>query len=862
MKHRFFFMLLAVFTILLISSRLNFAQHEMVVNWDDGSGNIVQDALYNAVMGDTAADGSRLDMDRVYILKAGGYYWDNATISNDFPLRLVGEEPDATTPPATVQMVLDIVDGSAPGKMISCSSDLTLKNLYIIGSDEVGTQTYYQPIEVNAVGKRYVFDNCIFERSNFSMVAWAGGSDNDIFITNCEYRNMIEAPPTQQWAGRGISIWTDADTVVIENNTFFNVNFTAIQIENGAANYLRVNHNTVVNVGRALSSTTNVWWREAYFTNLLLVNVYWHGDAASELDPIYAPNRDPRAYYTGMFPVITMPSRYGTNTGRRILFSHTAAFLDNYFKTQYDDSIRVQPYINAVTDSFFNTYSPANGGQMVISDTSWLGAYPNFTSNPDDQTQIETMYNHITASRGYQYYGTGVQANTYFWGLNSDPSIEWTVPVWPRPENFAYDDASLMTAGTDGLPLGDLNWFPNAKTDFETNKDAYVKQIENMPGGRVVENVVYEDQAENGTLGGTAAVSPFTGTSWYTLVGGSSVQWTFNSTYAGPYDIKFMARADGQNIGFDFLVNDEHVVDAARGWGQFVVWTQSDDPQTFWTGKSLTEFYEAAYANAELKNNDNGGNLSLVSGENTLKLQYSWNSISFQWVEFYEAGTTNLIARLIPPDAVNNGSTPAGQGTWVPLGFNSVALGSGGTVSFDVDFPQDGTYKVRDFFQNPDAASSGTVSLDGNQVATLDFGSKPDSTGADYISGLFDATAGTHTLTISGSGAKLDWMQVILQTITSVRERPDVPHGYALAQNYPNPFNPTTTINFDIGKPSTVKLTVYNILGQRIATLVNSYMNAGAYAIPFDGANLASGVYFYRLEAGSYKFIKKMMLLK
>ena len=133
MKHRFFFMLLAVFTILLISSRLNFAQHEMVVNWDDGSGNIVQDALYNAVMGDTAADGSRLDMDRVYILKAGGYYWDNATISNDFPLRLVGEEPDATTPPATVQMVLDIVDGSAPGKMISCSSDLTLKNLYIIG---------------------------------------------------------------------------------------------------------------------------------------------------------------------------------------------------------------------------------------------------------------------------------------------------------------------------------------------------------------------------------------------------------------------------------------------------------------------------------------------------------------------------------------------------------------------------------------------------------------------------------------------------------------------------------------------------------------------------------------------------------
>ncbi|MEJ2495061.1 MAG: right-handed parallel beta-helix repeat-containing protein, partial [Ignavibacteriaceae bacterium] len=747
MKFRYFLILVA----LLIGTVAQiYAQHEMVVEWDDGSGNIVQDALYNAVMGDTASDGTRADLDRVYVLKKGGYYWNNQTIANTFPLRLVGEEPGATHEehPAVVQMVTDIVDGSLPGKMISCSSDLTLKNLYIIGSDELGSSGYYQPIEVNAVGKRFIIDNCVFERSDFAIVAFAGGSDNDVFITNCKYRNLIEGTPTQQWTGRGLSIWTDADTVVIENNTFFNVNMCAIQIENGAANYLRFNHNTLVNIGRAIHSTTNDWWREAYFSNLLLVNVFWHGEGACDYRADFSPNR--QDYYTGLFNVINMPSRYGTNIGRRILFSNTAAYLDSYFKTRYADTVRVEPYANERTKSFFTTYSPSNGGQMLIQDTSWLSANPSFDNDPNTTAQLEAMYNHITASRGYQYYGTGVQALPYYYALQVDGADTlWAEPDWPLTENFHYSD---NLTGTDGLPLGDLNWFPSSKTDFENNKDAYVNQIENMPGGRVIEDVAFEAQAEDGTLGGDAVVDPFTGNAWYTLVGGSNVQWTFNSTYAGPYDIKFVARADGQNIGFDFLVNDEHVVDALHGWGQFVVWTDGDNGGVdFWSDKSTTEFYEAAYTNAMLKNNDNDGNLSVISGENTLKLQYSWNDISFQWVEFYEAGTENLIARLIPADAVNTGATPSGEGVWVPLGFNSVNMGSNGSVQFNVNLTDPGTYKVRAFFQNPGSEQSGNIKLDGNNAALITYSSEPDSTGLDVITALFDATEGAHTLTITGS---------------------------------------------------------------------------------------------------------------
>ena len=89
-----------------------------------------------------------------------------------------------------------------------------------------------------------------------------------------------------------------------------------------------------------------------------------------------------------------------------------------------------------------------------------------------------------------------------------------------------------------------------------------------------------------------------------------------------------------------------------------------------------------------------------------------------------------------------------------------------------------------------------------------------------------------------------------------------IPEVFSLEQNYPNPFNPETKINFSLNKISNVKLTVYNVLGQKVASLVNGRMNAGAHTITFNASHLASGVYFYQLEAGDLKINKRMLLLK
>jgi Secretion system C-terminal sorting domain len=85
---------------------------------------------------------------------------------------------------------------------------------------------------------------------------------------------------------------------------------------------------------------------------------------------------------------------------------------------------------------------------------------------------------------------------------------------------------------------------------------------------------------------------------------------------------------------------------------------------------------------------------------------------------------------------------------------------------------------------------------------------------------------------------------------------------FKLAQNYPNPFNPSTTINFNLPRPTEVTLEVFNNLGQKVATLVNSRLNAGDHEVKFEGKNLSSGIYFYRLTADNMSQKRKMVLMK
>ena len=90
----------------------------------------------------------------------------------------------------------------------------------------------------------------------------------------------------------------------------------------------------------------------------------------------------------------------------------------------------------------------------------------------------------------------------------------------------------------------------------------------------------------------------------------------------------------------------------------------------------------------------------------------------------------------------------------------------------------------------------------------------------------------------------------------------ELPTEFSLSQNYPNPFNPTTEINFALPKASNVRLDIYNIMGQKVATLVNRHLEAGFHTAVWDGTRVASGIYLYRLDADDFVDTKKMILLK
>jgi hypothetical protein len=89
-----------------------------------------------------------------------------------------------------------------------------------------------------------------------------------------------------------------------------------------------------------------------------------------------------------------------------------------------------------------------------------------------------------------------------------------------------------------------------------------------------------------------------------------------------------------------------------------------------------------------------------------------------------------------------------------------------------------------------------------------------------------------------------------------------LPKAFALYENFPNPFNPTTTIRYDLPTSSFVRLTVFNILGEPIATLVNGIEHAGERSVLFDASNLSSGIYFYRLQSNEYTKTMKMIVAK
>ncbi len=108
----------------------------------------------------------------------------------------------------------------------------------------------------------------------------------------------------------------------------------------------------------------------------------------------------------------------------------------------------------------------------------------------------------------------------------------------------------------------------------------------------------------------------------------------------------------------------------------------------------------------------------------------------------------------------------------------------------------------------------------------------------------------------------IDALNVVRSLVGVSHNNNQIPKEFNLSQNYPNPFNPTTNISFSVPKAGNVKVSVYDVLGNEVATVVNEYKQAGSYNVNYNASALSSGVYFYKMVSGSFTETKKMTLVK
>jgi hypothetical protein len=188
---------------------------------------------------------------------------------------------------------------------------------------------------------------------------------------------------------------------------------------------------------------------------------------------------------------------------------------------------------------------------------------------------------------------------------------------------------------------------------------------------------------------------------------------------------------------------------------------------------------------------------------------------------------------------VPGSSMPSNKGWMISTNFTSGGKFNIGAADFsDVMSPisNDGSVAVFKFVVSNQAKTGDT-----SQIA---------------LSGFSVSDSKLNNLSVTGINGKI--------TVASVSSTKNdkLHYEYNLSQNYPNPFNPSTTIEYSIKKQSNVEVEIYNAIGQRISVLVNGIQEAGNYKLNWNAKNFASGIYFYRIRAGEFTQIKKMILLK
>ena len=443
------------------------AQSELMVAPGPGT-------LNDAIENDTSRPA-----DRVYVLQREAYYGVTREINNQgFTLRIKAAEGDGNRP---VIYPAPDSDGNTPGsRYFNLADDTYFDGIYFLAVDpsqgEVATA-----FALNDPGMRFVVEDCVFQGGRSRLIE-INVDDTDLFFTDSQFRNLVRNDGSSN--GRPIDYRTvTGDSLVVVNTSFLNVSGYLVRYDGPVLNTVIFDHVTVYGTGREL--TTNALATQAInyrFTNSLVVNPYGFGQ-----EP------EPEASLDGVIQVDSLDADIDngfTEADRSISIQNNGYMITDDLQAYYDERTASQDSLVAYLflDTNIRAYASADSTGSMVATVANNETYDiAFTAPPDltDYIAYLNAFRDGAADPGYWTFGS----DTYF------PAGQ------PPPEDLSYgSDEPAYTAAAGGYPLGDLNYFPALREQWEAEGGLSVKKED----GPEADGFVVHGAAPNPTAGATA----------------------------------------------------------------------------------------------------------------------------------------------------------------------------------------------------------------------------------------------------------------------------------------------------------------------------------------------------------------------
>jgi hypothetical protein len=432
--------------------------------------------INNVITGDTTATGARKNPHRVYVLQQTGSidttYFFTATINmaanfNGVTLTIIGKDNPVTGMPPVIEPFI-LTDNSTPARFTeNLEGNLSLDNLYFLGkrTDGLITAGDDRLLDGIPVGSSVRINHCVFDdftAGQGALISY-GGSGNSFYVTNCEFRNI------QSQAGfpTNIIFAEAADTMQFVNNTFFAISFGIWGNDN--LRYIQFKHNTMV--GCAWMPFRIYQADSAYISDNIFYDTYAWGLDSASIKAGGLGNEPPAVIVFDSLFQFSEPPYTWTEAGRSIVVNNNAYFWQpEIFSTISVIDETATDYI--IPPAWMDSHTIA----MFADKTSWpgLSESDNVNSDPGFSASIvNPMVADLNLYTVARWNGT-ISTSPLWRQMITNPANvfgpvakNWAqIQGYPVPENLKY---SVSITGSDGLPLGDLNWFPGVTGVKQTN---------------------------------------------------------------------------------------------------------------------------------------------------------------------------------------------------------------------------------------------------------------------------------------------------------------------------------------------------------------------------------------------------------